>query len=114
MKTTYDVIFNDSDNSDNKGFKESLQYCKEYISRYNGTKESYFADYEGGIVSIVCNETGETVFETEIKASKKYNYAYYHTPISKNDFLRNVPENWEEEVVNGAYSWGGYNANEID
>jgi hypothetical protein len=63
---TYDIHFNDSENSNNKGFAESLEYCKEYIRRYNGSHESYFADYKGGTVSIVCNETGETVYETEI------------------------------------------------
>jgi hypothetical protein len=33
----------------------------------NGTDESYFADYKGGTVSVVCNETGEKVFETKVK-----------------------------------------------
>lgn len=32
----------------------------------NGSNHSYFADYKGGSVSIKCNETKETVFETEI------------------------------------------------
>lgn len=63
---TYDIHFNDSTDSNNKGFKESLDYCKSYIESNNGTNESYFEDYKGGTVSIVCNETGETVFETEV------------------------------------------------
>lgn len=70
MKTkqfTYDVHFNDENDSNNKGFKYSLEDAKGYIDSYNGTNESYFEDYKGGTVSIVCNETGETVFETEIK-----------------------------------------------
>lgn len=70
MKTkelTYDVHFNDSTDSNNKGFEESFDYCKDYIKRYNGTNESYFEDYKGGTVSIVCNETGETVYETFIQ-----------------------------------------------
>ncbi len=63
---TYDVHFNDANDSNNKGFKESLDYCKNYISSYNGTDESYFADYKGGTVSIVCNETGEEVYSEDI------------------------------------------------
>lgn len=64
---TYDIFFNDSENSNNKGFALSLEDAKAYISRYNGTNESYFSDYKGGIVSIVCNETEETVYEEEVK-----------------------------------------------
>lgn len=64
---TYDVVFNDDYDSNSKGFRESVDYCKRYISNYNGTNESYFEDYKGGTVSIVCNETGETVYEEEVK-----------------------------------------------
>lgn len=70
MKTssnTYDIIFNDPVNSNNKGFKESIDYCKKYIANFNGTSESYFADYKGGSVVVICNETDEIVFETEVK-----------------------------------------------
>ena len=42
---TYDVYFNDSNDSNNKGFNESFEYCKNYIEAYNGTNESYFGDY---------------------------------------------------------------------
>ena len=64
---TYDVIFNDCEAGNNCGFKESKEYCIDYIAMHNGTNFSYFSDYKGGIVSVVCNETGESVFETEIK-----------------------------------------------
>lgn len=64
---TFDILFNDNENSNNKGFSESLEYCKDYIKRHNGTNESYYEDYKGGTVSIICNETNETVFETQIK-----------------------------------------------
>jgi len=64
---TYDIFFNDSENSNKKGFALSLEDAKAYISRYNGTNESYFSDYKGGTVSIVCNETEETVYEEEVK-----------------------------------------------
>lgn len=65
---TYDVVFNDSYNSDCKGFAESLEYCMSYIRQNNGTSESYFADYKGGTVRVVCNETRESVYEAEIPA----------------------------------------------
>ena len=66
MQKTYSVVFNNDHNSSDKGFSESLGFCENYIARHNGTNTSYFADYKGGAVSIVCNETGETVFETEV------------------------------------------------
>ena len=64
---TYDVHFNDEYNSNNKGFEQSYEYCKDYIESWNGTDESYFEDYKGGTVSIVCNETGETVYEEVVR-----------------------------------------------
>jgi hypothetical protein len=69
MKTTeltYDVHFNDSADSNSKGFQADFDFCKNYIEQNNGTNHSYFEDYKGGTVSIVCNETGETVFETNV------------------------------------------------
>jgi hypothetical protein len=45
---------------------------------------------------------------------KTYNYFYNGTPITKEQFLKVVPENWESEVENGEYSWGYYNAVEIE
>ena len=64
---TYDIYFNDSENSNNKGFNMTLEEAKEYIRIYNGTNESYFADYKGGTVSIICNENGEEVYNTTIR-----------------------------------------------
>lgn len=44
----------------------------------------------------------------------KYNYYYYGVAIPRNQFLLNVPENWESEVdEHGVFSWGGYKAVEI-
>ena len=63
MKNTYDVVFNDENNSNNKGFAIGLSEAKDYIKTYNGTRESYFKDYKGGTVSIVCNETGDLIYE---------------------------------------------------
>lgn len=64
---TYNIFFNDNDNSNNMGFKESLDYCKKFIEMHNGSNHSYFKDYKGGTISVVCNATGESEFETEVK-----------------------------------------------
>ena len=58
---TYDIVFNDNDDSNNKGFKKSLNDAYNYISYNMHNKWGYFQDYIGGTVSIVCNETGETI-----------------------------------------------------
>lgn len=59
---TYDVHFNSDENSNSKGFRMNAAYCMGYIKENNGTNNSFFADYKGGIVSIVCNETGEMIY----------------------------------------------------
>ena len=64
---TYDVYFNDDCYSNNKGFEYSFQDCLSYIEQYNGTKESYFADYKNGVVEIYCNELEAVVYSTEVK-----------------------------------------------
>ncbi len=64
---TFDIFFNDDNNSNNKGFQFSLDEAKNYIQTNNGTNESYFQDYKGGIVSIVCNETEEVIHEEQVK-----------------------------------------------
>ena len=66
-KLTYDVIFNDDNSSNRKGWQKSYDYCKDYIKNNNGTNNSYFADYKGGTVSIYCNETEEDVYCEEVK-----------------------------------------------
>lgn len=64
LKTkTYDVIFNDETCSNEKGWHQTKNYCVEYVKSTNGTNESYFANYKGGVASVVCNETGEVVYE---------------------------------------------------
>ena len=63
---TYNVVFHDSENSNDKGFELSLKDAKAYISQNNGTNESYFADYKGGTVQVVDNETGEVAHEEEV------------------------------------------------
>lgn len=64
---TYDVHFDDENNSNCKGWAIGFNECKDYIDSYNGTDESYFENYKGGTVSVYCNEIGETVFETEVR-----------------------------------------------
>lgn len=63
---TYDVVFNDSTDSNSKGMNSSYEYCKEWIDNNRNDPSTYFGDYRGGTVSIVCNETGETVYEEDI------------------------------------------------
>lgn len=65
-KKTYDVVFNDATGSNIKGFQLSKKEARAYINCFNGTNDSYFGDYKGGTVSIVCNNTGETVHEEPI------------------------------------------------
>ena len=44
----------------------------------------------------------------------KFNYFYNGTPISKQNFESSVSAGWENEVVNGEYSYGYYRASEIE
>jgi hypothetical protein len=44
----------------------------------------------------------------------RYNYFYYVWRIPRAEFEKEVPENWEKEVVNGIYRWGGYKAIQIN
>ena len=45
---------------------------------------------------------------------KKFNFFYNGQAITKSQFLSEVPENWESELVDGEYSWGYYRAVEIE
>ena len=45
----------------------AMNTALDYIKTYNGSSESYFADYKGGTVSIVNNETDEYVYNETIK-----------------------------------------------
>lgn len=64
---TYDVVFNDSEDGNSNDFKLTLQGAKDYISAHNGTDHGYFANYKGGTVEIIENETGETVYSEEVR-----------------------------------------------
>ena len=63
---TYDVHFNDNNDSNSKGFDITLEEAKAYITSNNGTNNSYFAEYKGGTVSVVCNQNSKTVYEEEV------------------------------------------------
>lgn len=67
MKTTFDVVFNDDEHSNSKGFAVDMDTAISYIQANNGSNFSYFADYKGGTVSVVCNQTGETVYQEDVK-----------------------------------------------
>ena len=66
---TFDVHFDNEDYSSSKGWAATYKECLDYIRTYNGTDESYFADYKGGVVSISCNEseTGAPLYEERIQ-----------------------------------------------
>lgn len=66
-KETFDVVFNDGEKSDRKGWHETFSQCKDYIETYNGTDESYFADYKGGVVSIVSNTNNDVIQEFDVE-----------------------------------------------
>ena len=67
VPATYDVVFHDNDSSNSKGFARHYDYCLEYIVLYNGKEVSYFADYQGGTVQIVCNETEKVVYSEYVE-----------------------------------------------
>ena len=41
---------------------------------------------------------------------KTYNYYYNGQPITRSQFLQSVPDNWENELIDGEYSNGYYRA----
>lgn len=61
---SYDVVFNDENNSDSMGFVESQKYCFDYIDAKKGSR---FAEYNGGTVKVVCRETEDVILELEVK-----------------------------------------------
>lgn len=65
-KKCYDIMFNDDEKSDSKGFRESFEYCLDYIRTYNGTNDGYFNDYKGGIVSICDADDYNIVYYNEV------------------------------------------------
>lgn len=79
---TYDIHFNDENNSNNEGYSKPFLHCKNYISLNNGSDCDYFKSYKNGTVSIVCNETSETVYEEEIETPVKVTVkGYEHAKV---------------------------------
>jgi hypothetical protein len=64
---TYDIVFNCDEHTNNKGVELSLNDAYSYISFNMYNKWSYFQDYIGGTVSIVNNETGDTIYTVIIE-----------------------------------------------
>lgn len=60
---TYDVVFNDDSNSNAKGIHGAEDECMGWIESNRHDSSTYFGDYKGGIVSIVCDQTGDVVYE---------------------------------------------------
>lgn len=63
---TYNVHFNDDQDSNDMGFELTKQECIDWIRSYNGTDHSYFKDYKGGIVSVV-DAKGSEVYSRIVK-----------------------------------------------
>ncbi len=59
---TFNIVFNDSENSNDLGLKQTFEYCFNWIKIHNGTHHSYFKDYPNGVVEIYCNETDELIY----------------------------------------------------
>lgn len=58
---TYDVQFHNENYSNSKGFEMTFQQALDYINNADRTT-SYWPDYRGGVVQIVCNQTGQTTY----------------------------------------------------
>lgn len=67
---TYDVFFSDAYDTVCCCFSKTKEEAIDYIKTHNGTKYSYFEGYDGGEVSVVCNETGEKVYWAECRSHK--------------------------------------------
>lgn len=63
LNLTYDVIFNDENDSNSMGFEMTKSEAIDYIKTWNGTDHTYFGDYKGGIVSVVDSEGEEVYFD---------------------------------------------------
>ena len=68
MKTdkTFTVVFKKGKLTDDLDFNESLAYCEAFIHKINGSDDLVCNVYRGGIVTIMCNETGEDYYITPV------------------------------------------------
>ena len=60
---TYDIYFEDNQDSNNCGFELTLDMAINYVKMYHDSDKGYFRDYKGGFVQVRCNQTGEVVYE---------------------------------------------------
>ena len=63
---TYDVMFNDDCDSNNVGIHGSYSECLTWIENNRNDSSTYFGDYKGGTVSIICEELEEYVYNESI------------------------------------------------
>lgn len=63
---TYDVQFDDDTDSNSLGINGTYQECIDWIDCNRHDKSTYFGDYVGGTVSVVCVESGEFIYSEEI------------------------------------------------
>ena len=64
---TFTIVFKKDRKTTYLGLRESLAYCEEYIHKNNGSDNMfYFKRFRGGIVRIMCNETGEDYLITPV------------------------------------------------
>ena len=63
---TYDVVFNDDNDSNNVGINGSYSECMAWIEHHRQDKSSYFVDYNGGSVGIYCQELDDYVHMEDI------------------------------------------------
>ena len=61
MDETYDVFFNDDTDSNSKGFSLTREEAIEKAEIMLESGDSYVNDYTGGTISVVGNETCQTV-----------------------------------------------------
>ena len=66
IEKTYDVVFNDSNDSNSKGIHGTYDECMSWIESNRYDQSTYFGDYKGGTVSIVCDQTEEEVYSESI------------------------------------------------
>lgn len=109
---TFDIHFHDDNNSNSKGFEESLQYCLDYIKHWNGTNESYFASYKGGTVQVVSNATGDVAHEEGIPSGNTTTVYVVSAP-SENHFFE-IKEDAQRDYTEGRNAMTDINENPND
>lgn len=63
---TYDVVFNDDNDSNNVGIHGSYSECMSWIESNRNDNSTYFGLYKGGTVSIYSEELDDYVYSESI------------------------------------------------